>query len=263
MLAVSRTPWKAAWRPLTSSFFTRCRELEEVQLPTDFFNRIQKSDPQLSIITGPANSGKSLLLRKVIIELKKVEKTPMLYINLRNISFNSTDSFIAVLENKLANWLQQFKAAARKFNLDASAYGFSLKINRSKGKAVRPITRLDLLFEKISAKLPPRTFWGKLQIPIFVIDEANELSALTKDPNSHDTILNLFKWLILNTKELGRFHTIFVSSDSFLHLWVSGFIGTSRYANYVIGDLTKESAEEFWLEKLLPASAGADEVVYS
>ena len=83
-LAISRTPWKAVWtpwRPLTSSFFTRCRELEEVQLPTDFFNRIQeikmmnnllKSDPQLSITKG----NKSLLLKKVIMELKKVEKLP-------------------------------------------------------------------------------------------------------------------------------------------------------------------------------------------
>ena len=171
MLAVSRTPWKAAWRVLTSSFFTRCRDLEEVQLSPDFFNRIQeikmmnnllKSDPQLSVITGPVNSGKSMLLKKVIMELKKVEKTPVLYINLRNISFNSTDSFIAVLENKLANWLQQFKVAAKKFHLDALTYGFSLKISRSEGKAVPPITRLDLLFEKISAKLPPCTFWGKL-----------------------------------------------------------------------------------------------------
>ena len=59
---------------------------------------------------------------------------------------------------------------------------------------------------------------------IFIIDEANKLNALTKDPNGHDTILNLFKWLILNTKERGRFHTIFVSSDSFFHLWVPGFI---------------------------------------
>ena len=52
-------------------------------------------------------------------------------------------------------------------------------------------------------------------MPIFVIDEANKLSALTKDSNSHDAILNLFKWLVLITKERGRFHTIFVSTDSF------------------------------------------------
>ena len=90
-------------------------------------------------------------------------------------------------------------------------------------------------------------------MPIFVIDEANELSALTKDPNGHDTILNLFKWLILNNKELGRFHTILSVAIAF---FICGYRALSvlqgTYANYVIGDLTKESAEEFWLEKLLP-----------
>ena len=45
------------------------------------------------------------------------------------------------------------------------------------------LIKLDLLFQKISAKLPPCTFWGKVQLPIFVIDEANELSALIKDPD--------------------------------------------------------------------------------
>ena len=88
MLAVLRAPWKpkTAWRPLTSSFLTRRRELEEVQLPTQnqeiqMMNNLLKSDPQLSIITGSVSSGKSVLLRKVIMELKKREKTPVLYIN--------------------------------------------------------------------------------------------------------------------------------------------------------------------------------------
>ena len=73
-----------------------------------------------------------------------------------------------------------------------------------------------------------------------MINIANELDALMKDQDGHNEILNLFKWLILNTKALERFHTILVSSDSCFHSWVLGFIGTSRYGNYVIEDLTKE-----------------------
>ena len=56
-------------------------------------NNLLKSDPQLSIITGPVDSGKSVLLRKVIMGLKNKRKTPVLYINLRNVSFNSVNSF--------------------------------------------------------------------------------------------------------------------------------------------------------------------------
>ena len=75
---------------------------------------------------------------------------------------------------------------------------------------------------------------------IFMIDEVNELAALTKDPDGQDALMNLFKWLILNTKELNRFHTLLVSSNSFFHLWVAEYIGMLRYANYVIGDQTKK-----------------------
>ena len=72
-----------------------------------------------------------------------------------------------------------------------------------------------VLFEKISNQLPLHTFWGKVQVPIFMIDEANELAMLTKDPDGQDALTNLFKRLILNTKELNRFHTLLVSNDSF------------------------------------------------
>ena len=104
------------------------------------------------------------------------------------------------------------------------------------------LTKLDLLFQRISAKLPPHTFWGKVQLPIFVIDEANKLSALMKDRDGQDALTNLFKWMVLNTKEINRFHALLVSSDSFFHLWVADYIGSSRYVNYVIGDLIRGGA---------------------
>lgn len=37
----------------------------------------------------------------------------------------------------------------------------------------------------------------------------------------------------------------FISSDTFFHLWLACYIGTSRYANYVIRDLKKSDAEIF------------------
>lgn len=60
---------------------------------------------------------------------------------------------------------------------------------------------------------------------------------------------NVFKWLVLNTKELRRFHAMFASSDSFFHLWVAKYIGSTRYESYVIGDLTKDEAKLYWEEK--------------
>ena len=223
------------------NFFNRCQEIEKL-------NKLLKSEPQLSVLTGPVNSGKSILVMKIIRDIKKA-KIPVLTINLRDVSFNSVHSFVTILEKKLATWLQQYLVAADEYRLDASLYGLHLKLGKTR-RGLPSIATLDQLFEKISAKLPPRTFWGKIQTPIFVIDEANELSALRKDPDGHDALMTLFKWLVLNTKELNLFHTLLISSDSFFHLWVAKYIGTSRYINYVIGDLDKSSAEIFWKEKL-------------
>ena len=220
------------------NFFNRCQEIEKL-------NKLLKSEPQLSVLTGPVNSGKSILVMKIIRDIKKA-KIPVLTINLRDVSFNSVHSFVTILEKKLATWLQQYLVAADEYRLDASLYGLHLKLGKTR-RGLPSIATLDQLFEKISAKLPPRTFWGKIQTPIFVIDEANELSALCKDPDGHDALMTLFKWLVLNTKELNLFHTLLISSVSFFHL---KYIGTSRYINYVIGDLDKSSADIFWKEKL-------------
>ena len=246
-MAVSNwIPWR--WMTLP---FTRYRDMD---IPMDFLierrkalNNILKSDTQLSVITGPVNSGKSLLLRKIIHDVRKT-KVPVLYINLRNVSFNSVNSFITVVEEHLDSWLQQQYKAARKYRLNGLTYGLNFRLERIEGKDMPVLTKLDLLFQRISAKFPPRTFWGKVQLPIFVIDEANELSALMKDPDGQDALTNLFKWMVLNTKEINRFHTLLVSSDRFFHLRVADYIGSSRY---VIGDLTRGGAEQYWLEQLM------------
>ena len=47
------------------------------------------------------------------------------------------------------------------------------------------------------------------------------------------------------------FHTLLFSSDSFFYLWVAIYIGSSKFVNYVIDDLTKDEAERFWKERLL------------
>lgn len=272
MIAASgRIPWKfrTSLFPFLSksspSLFNKgppsqCKGTREVHVSADdFFNRKQeldslysilKSDPRLSVITGPVNSGKSLLLRKVLQGVKERDNTPVLHINLREISFDSVDSLVNTLDRKLESWMEQFSKAAKHYAINLQGYGISFEWKRTE-QSLRPIMKLNELFNKISTKLPPRTFWGRHQTPIFIIDEANELQALTADKDGHTALINLFKWLILQTKELHRFHTLLVSSDSFFHLWVASYIGASRYSSYVLGDLTKEEAELFWNQRLL------------
>lgn len=238
------------------------RGFSDAKLPTDLFNRTQeinilstvlKADPQLTVVTGPVNSGKSFLMAKILEGIKKDKTVPVLVLNLRNISFNSVESLVDTLTAKFSSWLSQFWQAAERLKLDGSAYGLDAKLSIDFEKPnIPPITKLNYLLELIGNKLPPQSFWYGRQTPILVIDEANELNALTKDSDGHDALTNLFKWLVLNTKEANRFHSLLVSSDSFFHLWVSNYVGASRFVNYVIGDLAKKDAETFWRERLLP-----------
>ena len=84
-----------------------------------------------------------------------------------------------------------------------------------KQESTDPIVKLNSLLDGFSAKLPPYSFWFGTKTPVFIIDEANELNALKSHPNGHAVIHNLFKWLVMNTKELNKFHIILSSSDSF------------------------------------------------
>ena len=91
----------------------------------------------------------------------------------------------------------------------------------------------------------PQTFWHRTKAPVFIDDEANELNALTEQPDGHDALHNFFKWLVIN-KELNRFHVILSSSDSFIHLWVFNDVSAHSYKTWVIGDLPEGEADQFW-----------------
>lgn len=200
--------------------------------------------PNFNIITGPVNSGKSLLLLKLQEKLESAH-VPVLNINMRQISFNSVDTLVSTLVSGMDSWFKKFKEAVENTKIDASLYGFQLHAELEKG-SVPPITKLNILFAAIQDKLPPHTFWYGARAPVFIVDEANELSAITKATDGNDSLHNFFKWLILNTKEKNRFHVLLASSDSFFHLWVSKYIGTTRYETYVIGDLSEQEAKEYW-----------------
>ena len=215
------------------NFFNRSREMRLLSVR-------MKTVPSMNVLTGPADSGKSLILRKLVEELKATN-VPVVEINMRSVSFNSVDTLVLTLQNKFNPWLDQFKDFASHFKLDAGAYGFNLAISME-GKSKPPIAKLNDLLGVFDGKLPPCTFWHGTKAPVFIIDEANELNKLTEQPDGHDALHNFFKWLVMNTKELNCFHVILSSSDSFFHLWVSNYVGAHRFKTWVIGDLPEGEA---------------------
>ena len=49
---------------------------------------------------------------------------PVVEINMRSVSFNSVDTLMLTLQNKINLWLDQSKDVASHFKLDAGAYWF-------------------------------------------------------------------------------------------------------------------------------------------
>ena len=48
------------------------------------------------------------------------------------------------------------------------------------------------------------------------------------------------------TKEEMKFNVILASSDSFVHNWLSNLVGLDRLETFVVGNLSKREANEYW-----------------
>jgi hypothetical protein len=226
-------------------FFNREREIKAL-------TTMLKMKPQLSIVSGPVNSGKTSLLLKILRDISENNKRPVLHIDLRERSFNTVDSFASSLDREMSSWMDQFAEVARRLQLDTSGYGFNLQASLVDKKSdLLPIDRINNLFEAMSKQLPPHSWWSGTQSPILFIDEASRMRILLKDKYGHDALTNMFEWFVRNTKQHHRFHVVLGSSDSFFHLWVQKYIGSSRFTSYVIGDLPRDEAERFWKERVI------------
>ncbi|RIA86303.1 hypothetical protein C1645_829450 [Glomus cerebriforme] len=134
---------------------------------------------------------------------------------------------------------------------------FNLKYRLFDEKEKEAITynSVNELFDKITRSLPNWNFWYGYNIPppILVIDEANLLSQLGNSSNEGAILLKSFlNWLVVNTKQQKRFHAVLTSSDSFFLNWVINNLHIPHATPYVVGDLSREEAEEYFEKHALP-----------
>ena len=219
--------------------FNRAKEVEFVS------NLLKTNQPQLSLITGPVNSGKSMLLRHVLNELSKGSVAPkILPLNMRELPFLDVESFIECLSKELSAWYEELLSSCQ----------VNSKYFKVEWKS-RPPTLINLL-KAMSKELRDWTWLQGYQIPtpILFIDEANKLRELVKiDPKGQKALETVFTWFVAMTKEQCKFHVILCSSDSFMFNWLANFVGNDRFKVYPIGHLSKEEAKRFW-EKLSKVS---------
>ena len=203
------------------NMFNRRREME-------CLSNVLSSTPQISVIIGPVDSGKSRLVNRVILDLpKKTQQTiPIQLLNLRKLLLNSVESLAKHLDDD--KWVRITKNSV-KFGDWEPSY--------KEQQAASNITQI--------------------QHPIFAIDQAHELKRLLRDKDGHAILEHLFDKFVSNTKEQHGIiphqnsHVVLISSDSFFDQWVEKFVGSSRYSVYVVGHLDKEEAEIYWKENVL------------
>ena len=196
------------------NFFNRSKELKLLE-------DVTKGDgKRIMAITGPVNSGKTLLLGKVMEILRK-KHVPVLDINLRSISFNSVEGLTNTLLHKLNLWAKDFEETSKNIQLDVNAYGvrfgLAYEIHKKPIASMPPLIKLNGLLDHFSAtQLPPPSFWQRSHTPVFLIDEASEPWSLKKAPDGKDALHNLFKWFVMNSKEKknSRFYFVVVIAFS-------------------------------------------------
>ena len=76
--------------------FNRTKEIAQL-------TSLMTSVPQLSVITGPVNSGKTRLIKKGLSDLPSIARipTPTYHLNLRKGAFNSVESLVDLFANSM------------------------------------------------------------------------------------------------------------------------------------------------------------------
>ncbi|CAB5391832.1 unnamed protein product [Rhizophagus irregularis] len=232
------------------TFFNRKRELTE-------FEKAFSGDPELHVVLGPPSSGKTSLIREVTTR----GNFKPLFLDCRLGEFDSPTDLYNSISMQFKTFFENRRKLLREIlsEMEINAkipYFFELNFKLF-DKKEREITSSSVraMLNKIARALPNQNLWKGYNVPppIFVIDEANSLNRLGHGSAEGEVLLKTFlDWLVLNTKQANRFHVVLTSSDSFFIDWIVNRLHIPHVTQYVVGDLSKEEAEEYFEKHVLP-----------
>ena len=199
--------------------------------------------------------------------LKEETDPSIVHIDLRGSIFRDVSSFSAALIQELGSWhkrLNRLKllphvkgklSVSTDKNLRGSVRG---NVGRRKGIGHGILSKTEDAIQH-SKTLPDWNWLRGLGIPspVLVIDEANRIRALLDDERGSAALNDFFAWIVQNTS---RFHVMMASSDSFFLRWITQYVDSAYFRNFVIGHLSKDEAKRYWEEKVTQEVMQRDDI---
>jgi hypothetical protein len=227
-------------------FFVRTREIATLR-------NIFDHEPQLTVVLGGPSTGKSRLLAHMLCD--PAGPYAAVHIDLRSIALQDHQHLGRTLVSRIPAWatpgtpLHTLLRDMAKDD-DAGTVHRLPNWNRSPERTLKDFTNtLSLLAEALPKRRRPT---GTERAPVLFIDEAHLLSEISRAPNDAGAVaLRAFlEWCVLNTKQEGRFHVVFASTDCFFVNWlVARGIGPHVFPQFV-GDLDREQARAYYQQRL-------------
>ncbi|KAF0528468.1 hypothetical protein F8M41_013158 [Gigaspora margarita] len=221
-------------------FFNRKRELFK-------FKNAFSAVPELHVVLGPPSTGKTALVHEVT---SKGDFNP-LYINCREGQFDTPeriyDSISSQFEPFFKKYTDLFKKLFEKGEVSYMMNDIQLKVKpfgmdpfREKGITPNDVSKL---LDNIGNALPSWIHWNGYNIPppILVIDEANKFSQLGRSERGEILLKSILDWMVQCKKVY----------DSLIHIYCL-VVHIPHATPYVVGDLSKEEAEEYFETQVLP-----------
>ena len=231
-------------------FFNRESEVKSL------VHQVTENHPGLILVTGPPDSGKTSVLKKVMEESKS--SCRWFHMDMRQPG-NSWDDIPSIYTSLYMAFAigrnNTMSIRALEFTADILEW-FTFKIKLWWNKDKPPKTELDvkkLLLTVEKKMIRKKRSWhpGKRYTPVLFLDEASHMYGKLDKTEEGKNILECFmEFIHRNTKQNENFHVILASSSS---MFVRRIMkdSLSRSSVIVIGDLSKEHAQEYWqwLEK--------------
>ena len=277
VLRATAAPRAAAARPTPVALLSGARRA--LATGEDFFNReieirelrnILDTYPRFTVLLGGPSTGKSRLLTHILRD--PAGHYAPVHIDLRGIAIQDYQQLGEQLISKVPTWatpasplhklLDTAKQAAGGASVTLGGVEFKLpNWNQPSERSLKDFTSTLNLLKMALPEWRLRT--GTQRKPVLFIDEANKLGGISEHPGDvgSKALRSLLDWCVLNTKQDGRFHVVFASSDSFFMDWLAAQGITAHVRPLVIGDLDREHARAYYKHQLDMADVPNDVLV--